>query len=76
MERITKEHLEMRVGYLNELTAPVQYEIGYRYEHCYLDQKSATHEYCISSTVTAGTKRQVNDTMSAIIDVLRTIKQQ
>ena len=75
MERITKEHLELRVEFMNELCTKhgiaKQYEIGYRNGYCYLDEKSNTHKYCIIRSIAVGTKKEVNDAMSTAIDVLR-----
>ena len=72
MNRINKEHLERRVGYLNELLDGRKvYEIGYRNGNCMLDQSSLTHAHCIIKTITAGTKREVNESLSAMIEVLR-----
>lgn len=72
MERITQAHLEMRVEYLNELLKGRKvYEIGYRNGYCMLDQSSLTHAHCIVTTITAGTKREVNESLSAMINVIR-----
>ena len=73
--RVTKEIIQNQCNELNKLCKlngiDKSYEIGYRYEHCYLDEKSNTHEHCIVRSIMVGTKREVSECITAICYVLR-----
>lgn len=75
MKRITKADLETRIDILNTLCVSKDinksYQIGYRNDMCYLDKKSNRHKYCINRSVVFGTKRQVNDAIYVMIEILR-----